>query len=138
MSAPLAPPERAVVRAVNAERVARGLPALRAARTLSRSAEGRTRDQLRYGRLSHTSSDGTPFARRIARAGTFRVAGELLAFAPRGVSSRAREIVRMWLASPVHRAALLDGGYRIIGVGRARGAMRGQRVSLVTADLAAR
>ncbi len=136
MSVPVDMPERAIVRAINAERAARGLPGLRATRRLSRGAARHSRDLLRSDRLGHASSDGTPFARRIARAGSFRFAGEVIAFAPRGSASRARSVVRMWMRSPAHRRQLLDGRFRIMGIGRTRGALVTQRGTMVTVVLA--
>lgn len=139
MPAPaLAPPELAIVRAINVQRTAHGRPALRIDRRLARSAERHSRDQLRHDRLEHTSSDGTPFPRRIRRAGRFRTAGEVIAFAPRGSSSRARAIVRMWMGSPPHRVQMLSASYRIVGVGKVRGGLRSWRGALITADFAAR
>lgn len=138
MPVPLAPPERAIVQAVNAERTARGLPALRVTRKLSRSAERHSRDQLKHDRLAHESPDGTPFARRIARVAKYRAVGEVLAFAPRGSASRGRAVVRLWMRSPPHRAQVLNPRYRVVGVGRVRGGLHGQRGAVVTADLAVR
>ena len=134
----LPPPERAIVRAVNSVRASHGLPRLRVARRLSRTAERHSVDQLRRDWMGHASSDGTSASRRIARSGSFRVSGEVIAFAPRGSASRARSVVRMWLRSPSHRDRLLDARYRVLGVGRVRGALGPLRGVLVTADLAAR
>ena len=138
MPVPLAMPERAIVQVVNAERSAHGLPRVRATRALSRAAERHSRDQLRHDRLEHASSDGTPFARRIARVGSFRTTGEVLAFTPRGSASRAAAVVQLWMASPSHRASLLNPSFKVIGIGRVRGGMGRRRGALVTADLAAR
>lgn len=138
MPVPLALPERAIVKVVNAERAAHGVPRVRAVRALSRVAERHSRDLLRHDRLEHASSDGTPFDRRIARAGSYRAAGEVLAFTPRGSASRAAAVVRLWMGSPKHRAQLLNPNFKVIGIGRVRGGLRGQRGALVTADLAVR
>ena len=138
MAVALPPPELAIVRAVNAERTAHGLRALRPVRGLSRAAERHSRDQLSHDRLDHASSDGTTFARRIARTGRYRTAGEVIAFTPRGAGSRARAVVRLWMGSPAHRAELMNPAFRIMGVGRVRGGIGGLRGAVVTADLAAR
>ena len=131
-------PERAIVHAINLERVARDRPPLRPAGGLSRGARRHSIDQLRNDRLAHDSSDGTPFARRVARVGRFRVAGEVIAFAPRGSASRARAVVRMWMRSPVHRDQVLNPSFRVVGVGRVRGGLHRRRGTVVTVDLAAR
>ena len=119
------------MRVVNHERARHGLRALRPARGLTRVARSHSRDQMRHGALGHAASDGTPFARRLARAGRFRIAGEVVAWAPGHVT--ARGIVTLWLQSPAHRAQLLNPRYRTFGVGRARG----RAGTWVTADLAA-
>jgi len=138
MPVPLALPERAIVQAINAERTARGLPGVRAHRGLSRSAERHSWDQLRYERFGHDSPDGTPFGRRIARVGRFRMAAEVVAFMPRGTGTGARTVVRLWLRSPGHRAQVLNPSFRIMGVGRVRGRLQGRLGVVVTADLAVR
>jgi len=138
MPVALAPPERAIVQVVNVERKARGLPSLRAVRGLSRAAERHSWDQLRYDRFGHDSSDGTPFGRRVARVGRFRMAAEVVAFAPHGSGSGARSVVRMWLRSPGHRAQVLNPSFRVLGVGRVRGRLQGRIGAVVTADLAVR
>ncbi len=138
MPVDLPPPERAIVRAVNVERLARGLAPLRAARGLTRAAESHSRDVLRIGRLDHRSADGGSFARRVARAGHRGAVGEVLAFAPRGSRSDPVAVVRLWMASAPHRAALLDPRYRVLGVGSVRGSLHRTRGLVVTADLAAR
>ena len=137
VTVPLDLPERAIVRAVNAERAAVGLPGLRPSRRLSRGAARHSYDLLRNDRLGHASSDGTPFARRVARVGSFRLAGEVIAFAPRGSGARARTVVRMWMRSPYHRRQLLNWRFRVVGIGRMYGALSARRGTVITADLAA-
>jgi uncharacterized protein YkwD len=64
--------------------------------------------------------------------------GEDLAWGT-GRLSRARAIVRMWLASPSHRANLLHPGYRMVGVGALRGTFDGCSGALmITTDFAGR
>jgi uncharacterized protein YkwD len=54
-----------------------------------------------------------------------------------GTLSRARAIVRSWLASPSHRANLLRPGFSMVGVGAVRGTFNGYRGALmVTTDFA--
>ncbi len=136
MPVALPPPERAIVRAVNEQRAAYGLPNLRISRTLSRSAQRHSVDQLRHDVLNHTSSDGTSFGRRLARTGHYRIAGEVIAFAPRGAQSRARAVVRLWMQSPGHRAQVLNPAFRLVGVGRVRGLLGRSRGTVVTVDFA--
>jgi uncharacterized protein YkwD len=79
------------------------------------------------------------FAARIRRVGVRApLIGENLAWGV-GRLSRARSIVRMWLASPGHRANLLDPGFRLVGVGAVRGNFGGHPDALmVTTDFAGR
>ena len=50
----------------------------------------------------------------------------------------ARRVVRMWMASPSHRAVLLSPSGRRIGVGKRAGMLGGARLAVFTADLASR
>jgi uncharacterized protein YkwD len=126
--------ERAVIRHVNAVRAYHGLARVRRSRALSRAADRHSRDMLRRNFFAHASSDGTPFDRRVRRFARAGIVGETLAWvSPRG---RARLVVRMWLESPPHRAILLSGGFRRIGVARRSGLLGGSARAVVTADFA--
>ncbi len=71
------------------------------------------------------------FVQRLRRFGVrARYLGENLAYGT-GPGFSAAVVVRMWLASPPHRATLLDRGFRRVGVGLA-----GRATRLVTADFA--
>ena len=107
-------------------------------RPLARAAASdHTGDMLRADYLSHDSSDGTPMATRVrrytgARLGRGEHRGRLAP--PR--QSRAA-VVRMWMASPGHRAVLLSPNEP---PHRRRPAQRGRlgsaAYSVFTADLA--
>ena len=127
-------PELAVVRVVNLVRAAHGLASLRPTPGLMRVARSHSADQMRHRMVGHTASNGSSFAQRVARAGRYRTSGEVVAWTSRRRHATARGIVRMWMASPPHRAALLDPRFRSLGVGRAHG----RRGTWVTADLAGR
>lgn len=124
--------ERGVFRAVNRTRRRHGLPRLRLVYPITFMAKLHSLDLVRHGRLSHTSTDGTPFYRRIRHVADARAVGETI-IGYRGRST-GRRIVGAWMRSPSHRRELLTGSYRRIGVGRA--AARGRTV--VTADFASR
>lgn len=124
--------ERKVVRRINRVRRHRGLVRLRPARRLVFVAKVHSADMARHRRVSHSSTNGTPFDARIRSVIDARAVGEtIIAF--RGRRS-ARGIVRAWMRSPAHRDQLLTGAYRRVGVGHATA--RGHRV--VTADFATR
>jgi len=77
------------------------------------------------------------FGRRIRRfcAGG-RTVGEDLGWSVDD-GAATRRIVGMWLASPSHRAVLLRRGFRLVGLGVARGPFKGGSACVVvTADFA--
>jgi uncharacterized protein YkwD len=127
--------ERAVIRHVNAFRGRHGLPRVRPSRSLSRAADRHSRDMLARDFFAHFSSDGTSFDRRVRRYAGADAVGETLAVLPNDTGGAAA-IVRMWIASPPHRAVLLTGRFQRIGVARRRGSLGGGRRSVVTADFA--
>jgi uncharacterized protein YkwD len=103
--------ERTLLSAVNGARVSRGLRPLRFAWPLQDRAHAYARWLMRTDNFVHASSL-PPHTR------------ENLAWATSNIAS-ARRIVRMWLASPGHRAALLWRAGRRAGVGVARGSYQG-------------
>jgi uncharacterized protein YkwD len=127
--------ERRLARIVNHIRLQRGLPALAFSRALSRAADAHSADLARRHLLDHASGDGTPFDRRVRRFLPASRVGETLAMVSRG-GGGARAVVRMWLASPPHRAIMLSSSFRRIGIG-VRTAWTGAAPALfVTADFA--
>ena len=129
--------ERKVVKLVNRIRARHGLKRVRTSRTLARAATDHTSDILRTDVLSHASADGTPMATRVRRYTGADWVGENVA-AVWGRGSAARKVVRMWMASPGHRAVLLSGAASRVGVGRAVGTMAGAKRAVFTADFASR
>jgi uncharacterized protein YkwD len=129
--------ERKVIRLVNRIRTRHGLRRLKANRPLAVAATEHTGDMLRRDFLSHSSSDGTAMCDRVRRfTGTKRWVGESIA----ALSGRAtaRRAVRMWMASPPHRAILMSPSGRRIGVGKRRGKLGSARRAVFTADLTSR
>src|SRR5215218_2731117 len=122
--------ERAMMRAINRARASHGLRALYAGRRLGRAADAHTRSMLRLNVLAHGA-----FATRLRRYVRARHIGETIAMSSR---CSARRIVRMWLNSPPHRAVLLSGGFRRVGIGRRVGSLGSGRACVVTADFASR
>lgn len=128
--------QRAVVRSVNSARASRRLPPVRHHARLARAASAHSIEQLRHGRPSHRSADGTSFNQRLRRYSSARKLGETVAWLEPGKRIRARTIVRMWLASPSHRRVLMDRRLRRIGIGVRSAPVGGQITTVVTADLA--
>ena len=126
--------ESSLLTVMNQVRLAHGVHPLRADWRLERAARSHSSRMLSAGVFFHGAFDA-----RIRSVGVRapRV-GENLAWGA-GRASRARAIVRMWLASPGHRRNLLDGGYRLVGVGALRGNFSGrQGVLMITTDFAGR
>ena len=128
--------ERKVVRLVNRIRARHGLRRLRAGRGLSRAASAHTGDMLGANYFGHPSSNGTPMGSRVRAYTRARWIGECVAAVTGGRT--ARRAVRMWMASPPHRAVLLSPRARRVGVGKRRGSLGGRRLTVYTVDVASR
>jgi uncharacterized protein YkwD len=134
--APAAPAavERAVIREMNAVRARAGVPALRAVRVLSRPARSHSAFMATTGVFRHEGRNGAPFWRRLVAAGfpRSRRMGENIAMVGACHPRAAAQVVALWMASPPHRANLLDRRFRVAGVGVADAGRCGEL--LVTAD----
>jgi uncharacterized protein YkwD len=123
--------EASLIVAINAVRTLHLLPTLRFDSRLTRAARSHSRDMLRHQYFAHGD-----FGARMAQ---FRVRGRLFAenlVWSSGVMS-ANAAVAQWLASPPHRANLLDPELRRVGVGTPVGAFAGfSTATVVTADFA--
>jgi uncharacterized protein YkwD len=111
---------------LNAERAQRGLGALTANGQLARAAEGHNSEMVRSQFFSHDSPDGRSFEDRILAAG-YRplgaggwTVGENIAWGT-GELATPRSIMAAWMASPGHRANILESGFQEIGVAVAPG-----------------
>ena len=111
---------------LNRERRRHGLKRLRSNGRLRRSATRYSRQMARRNFFSHVSPGGSTMLARIKRAGYLRGArgfavGENLAWGSGRLASPI-ETVRAWMHSPGHRANILNGRFREIGIGVATGA----------------
>ncbi len=107
----------ALLAAINEARAAEGLPALNAHTTLGTIAAGHASDIAAQRRLSHNGSDGSSLSGRLNRGGAaFGAAGENVGRG-RGGAAGMPEIVRAFLASPVHRANILNPVFQKVGLG---------------------
>lgn len=125
--------QRAVLRSVNSVRARHRLPPLRSHSRLTRAASAHSADQLRSGRPSHQSADGTSARQRLRRYSPARKTGETIAWLTAGQPDMVATIVGMWLASPSHRRVLLDRRFRRLGVGVRSGVVRNGVPTVVTA-----
>jgi len=117
---------RSVLCLLNRERARHGLRRLHSDRRLRRAAARHSNHMTRAHFFDHTTPAGTSMSARILHTGYTRgsrawAIGENIAWGSGGLAS-PRRIVQAWMASPGHRANILDGRYREIGVGIAFGA----------------
>jgi uncharacterized protein YkwD len=126
--------ESAIVREINRVRRSHGLRFVRISSGLARVARRHSVEMLAHDALSHSSFDGSSFSTRLAGARQRRRYGETLAWAPDGAGITPRVLVRLWMNSAPHRAVLMDGSLRRIGIGRVLGAMGAQSGAAITAD----
>jgi uncharacterized protein YkwD len=120
---------------VNRERVDRGERALRASARLQRIAQRHSQSMVRRSYFAHVGPRGdTPSSRMrsvgyITRSRTQYRIGENIGWGTLWLAT-PRAIVAAWMASPGHRANILDRRFRVTAVGvcprpprsRARGA----------------
>ena len=114
---------------VNRQRSSRGLHRVRLNGRLSKAAARHARDMVERRYFSHVSPSGSTFLRRIKRTGYIAgaqawSAGENLAWGS-GPRATPRSIVRAWMRSPKHRANILNGRFREVGIAVVRGAPGG-------------
>jgi uncharacterized protein YkwD len=138
--------DSAIVVQLNAFRLAHGLSALRVSPFLAAAARAHSTQMARRGYFSHNSANGSPFSSRIATYYPSRgyrswTVGENLLWASPDVG--AARALRLWLASPPHRANLLNPAWREVGLAavhanRAPGVYGNSPTTIVTADFGAR
>jgi uncharacterized protein YkwD len=131
---------------LNAVRARHELRPLRLSRGLSAAAASHSLEMARDGYFAHASANGLPFWRRLERfypPARYRrwLVGENLLWESPDVT--AAQAIRLWLASPPHRANLLDPAFREIGIAAvsadaAPGTYRGLPVTILTTDFGAR
>ncbi|MEU2439704.1 CAP domain-containing protein [Streptomyces rubradiris] len=106
-----------VLRLVNAERNKVGCRPLTLDPVLTKAAQEHSADMAAHQNMSHTGSDGSDPGLRITRAGyTWSSYGENVAYG----YTTAEQVMAGWMASPGHRANILNCGFQEIGVGLAQ------------------
>ena len=110
---------------LNQKRAEHGLRALKLDSRLTRAALGHSREMVTKRYFEHDSHSGRPFGSRIASTGWMDgrrrwAIAENIAW---GQGSRAtpRAIMRSWMHSATHRNNILNGGFRVVGIGVTRG-----------------
>jgi uncharacterized protein YkwD len=138
-SARLDQKERAIIRGINHQRANHGLAPVLASARLSRAADFHSWEMLDANYFAHTSRDGGSFDERVRRYVSKRALGETLAYVGGGCGrGSARQVVRMWMNSPPHRAILLSSTYRRVGIGKRVGSLGSRKTCMVTADFSSR
>jgi uncharacterized protein YkwD len=110
---------------VNRERSAHGLRSLREAGPLRLAAARYSRQMVAGSFFDHVSPSGSTLSSRVRLTGyRGRALGENIGWGTGSLATPV-EIVRAWMASPPHRAVMLNGRYREGGVGVAPGSPLG-------------
>jgi uncharacterized protein YkwD len=131
--------EKAMIRGINQQRARYGLGPVTASRALNHAADYHSREMLAGNYFAHTSRNGGPFDARIRRYAHPRALGETLAMLGGGCGrGSARRVVNMWMNSPPHRAILLSGNYRRVGLAKRTGSLGSTHACVVTADFASK
>jgi uncharacterized protein YkwD len=112
---------KALLCLLNQQRRRYHLPRLRANKRLLRAAEAHSRSMIRLGYFSHDEPGGVGMLVRILRSGYLSrthgwSVGENLGMG-RGPGATPSAMVRAWMASTPHRANILAGKFREIGLG---------------------
>jgi uncharacterized protein YkwD len=118
---------RATLCLLNKERTSRGLVALRASRQLRKVAQNYSGQMVTHSFFAHVGYDGSTLRSRVKTGTSYlnRVAqwslGENLYWGSDALATPAQS-VDAWMHSPGHRANVLNGRFRDIGIGIAIGA----------------
>ena len=123
--------EQSVLCLINQRRDAAGVGRLKTSAQLAEAAAKHSSDMVEKGYFDHTSPTGSTFIDRISATGYMRSArswlvGENLVWGS-GERSTPGSLVEAWMESPPHRANLLRGRFREIGLAGARGTPEGAR-----------
>jgi len=112
--------EDAVLGLINAERAATGLHALLLDLGLDAAAEAHSLDMATTPCFQHDSCNGGNWATRVRSHYTANAAiGEIIAAG----YTTPEAVVAGWMASPGHRANILDGTYKVAGVSLVTGTL---------------
>lgn len=120
-------PEQVILQ-TNEKRAEQGLPSLRLNEELSQAAQAKGQNMFAQQYWSHTAPDGTEPWYFVEQSGyKYKIAGENLArdFMNTG------DMVQAWMASPTHRANVLNAKFEEIGIAVIDGKLNGFETTLV-------
>jgi uncharacterized protein YkwD len=106
--------ERATIHAINHVRHRHGLHGVRISGRMCTGADAHSRFMARHNYATHGA-----WAARVSRYAHSRTIGEILGWVAGG--HQVGTIMSMWMHSSGHRAVILNGAYRRVGIGRRRG-----------------
>lgn len=119
-----------LVEYTNNERAKEGAPALVLNESLTEAASLKAQDMVTNGYWAHTSPSGvTPWKWLADAAYSYDVAGENLA----KNFPNAQATVEAWMASPTHKANILDTRYQDVGFAVVDGVIDGRITTVVVA-----
>ncbi len=131
---------------LNRIRLDHGLTPLTPSPGLAAAATAHSEDMIAKGYFSHSSANGLPFWKRIARYYPLTryeswSVGENLLWSSGRIDAAAG--LAAWMASPLHRANILSPSWRQIGIAAvsspaAPGTYRGLSVTVITTDFGVR
>ncbi len=105
---------------MNARRTAAGLAALEPTTGLTTAARTRSQDMLTNNYFAHTSPTGQTWYGLLSSAGLgYAAGGENLAKVSGSVAASVTQAIEALMASPTHRANILNPAFRKVGVGAA-------------------
>ncbi len=117
-----------VVSQTNQQRANSGLPPLKVNAELNQAAQAKAAYMFAHQFWAHTAPDGTEPWKFFRDAGYhYQVAGENLA----RDFSNTNDMVAAWMASPTHRANMVNAQYKEIGVAVVDGKLLGTDTTLV-------
>jgi uncharacterized protein YkwD len=124
---------------IDAARTARGLPAVRQSDQLAQAAQGHAGDMVVRRFFAHVTPGGSTLGDRVRATGYMSgrrdwELGEAIAWAQEPLDT-AVSLMGAWLASPPHRAIILDRRFTEVGIGVAPGLTDGSGLAGATAVL---
>jgi uncharacterized protein YkwD len=136
-AAPADAVSNAVAARINAYRASHGLPRLVVDGRLSHAARSQSSAMMSRRTLAHgPTGSGKERLTRLCMRMKASTVGETIGWIRfRRPSAQAAGIVRWWMNSPPHRAALMSSSFKRIGVGRRIGRAAGHKVVWFTADM---
>lgn len=128
----------------NRTRASKGLSKFCVHPILQKAARAHSQDMINKDYFSHTSPSGETFSARLKRygytpvSGRFWTVGENIAYNSKTNVASADAVHSQWMNSTSHRANILNGKFKQIGIGAVYGNFKGNNVTMWTADFGSR